>query len=177
MLERIADVIEAGKPAEIPPTNATAVDTLKADTKPSTKKKFNIKNVKNAGPIRLVKGFRATTWRPKISLDSQKELADNIRNRIFERRNKYEKFVDKVLGKPTPGGAKQPAPGQPLQSDPDGEFDSTKYHLQNIYLHVITFFIHKKRFGIYSGRYFIFHLNLHFFGTICTIYDILSLVH
>lgn len=79
---------------------------------------------KKVGPIRLVKGFRASTWRPKISLDSQKDVADNIRHRLFERRNKYEKFVDRVLGKATKvGPAKQPAPGQPAQ-DPVGKFDN-----------------------------------------------------
>lgn len=77
--------------------------------------------MKKVGPIRLVNGFRAAIWRPKISLESQKDIADGLRQRIFERRNKYEKFVDNVLGKASPVSEKQQAPGQGVAHDSVGE--------------------------------------------------------
>lgn len=86
-----------------PVMNATVADKLKLEeAKPSKKKKFSLKGLKKVGPIRLVKGFRASKLRPKIALDSQKDVADNIRQKLFQRRNKYEKFVDVVLGKASP---------------------------------------------------------------------------
>lgn len=73
-------------------TDATAVaaDEVKSDTKKS--------------PLRLVKGFRAAKWRRKISLDTEKNLADNVRKNINSRRIKYERFVKNVLGKASPVG-------------------------------------------------------------------------
>lgn len=95
---------EASAVAPVAPVmNATVADKLKLEeAKPSKKKKFSLKGLKKVGPIRLVKGFRASKLRPKIALDSQKDVADNIRQKLFQRRNKYEKFVDVVLGKASP---------------------------------------------------------------------------
>lgn len=109
-------------------SNATTTDTVKADqAKPPAKKKFSWKGLKKVGPIRLVKGFRAATLHPKISLDSQKDVADNVRQKLFERRNKYEKFVDKVLGKASPVKAeKQPVPGVPSGVVHDGKLNQKK---------------------------------------------------
>lgn len=58
--------------------------------------------MKKVGPIRLVNGFRSSTLRPKIALDEQKDVADDVRQWLYERRNKYEKFVDRVLGRASP---------------------------------------------------------------------------
>lgn len=77
-----------------------AVDAVKTDVKSKTKK---------AGPLRLVKGFRAAKWRPKISLDTEKSVADKIRRSLNSRRIKYERFVQNVLGKASPLG-KDPVP-------------------------------------------------------------------
>lgn len=89
--------------------NLNVSDSTKAEQ--NENKKFSISPLKKVGPIRLVKGFRSSQLRPRISLDSQKEVADSVRQWMYERRNKYEKFVDNVLGKASPIGAKQPAPG------------------------------------------------------------------
>lgn len=66
------------------------------------KKKFSFKGLKKVGPIRLVNGFRSSKLRPKIALDEQKDVADDVRQWLYERRNKYEKFVDRVLGRASP---------------------------------------------------------------------------
>lgn len=116
-------------------SNTTIADTAKAEKtkskkekqKPKQKTSFK-KGLKKVGPIRLVKGYRAPKLRPKIALDSQKDVADNVRKWLYERRNKYEKFVDNVLGKATPiattpakgTGSKQPVPG-PTSQDPIGK--------------------------------------------------------
>lgn len=119
-LERMASAeVSTPAPAAVPAVvpapvaNATAAtDMVKTEQAKPAKKKFSWKGLKKVGPIRLVKGFRAATLRPKIALDSQKDVADNVRQKLFERRNKYEKFVDKVLGKASPvKSEKQPAPG------------------------------------------------------------------
>lgn len=111
----------APAPAAVPApvANATAsADMVKTEQAKPAKKKFSWKGLKKVGPIRLVKGFRAATLRPKIALDSQKDVADNVRQKLFERRNKYEKFVDKVLGKASPvKSEKQPAPGGGVAHD------------------------------------------------------------
>lgn len=121
LIEHPAEATKSAEPAAAPANASAPVDMLKTEDTAS-KKKFSFKGLKKVGPMRLVKGFRASTWRPKISLDSQKDVADSLRKRIYERRNKYEKFVDVVLGKATPvqSSAKQPAPGQPA-ADPVGE--------------------------------------------------------
>lgn len=98
--------------ANVPAQNSSVTDTTKAEPpKQSPKKKFSFSPLKKVGPIRLVDGFRSSQLRPRISLDSQKDVADNVREWLYERRNKYEKFVDNVLGKASPISAKQPAPG------------------------------------------------------------------
>lgn len=117
-----AAVVPAPAPAQPEASNATAVDTVKSGvTKSQKKKPFNLKNVKKIGQIRLVKGFRPANLRPKISLDTQKDVADKLRKSLFERRTKYENFVNNVLGKASPvkqsskkPTKKQPAPGAPL---------------------------------------------------------------
>lgn len=96
--------------ANLPVPSANVSDSTKAEDV-STKKKFSIAPLKKVGPIRLVNGFRSSQLRPRISLETQKDVADNVRQWMYERRNKYEKFVDNVLGKASPLGAKQPAPG------------------------------------------------------------------
>lgn len=97
-------------PAEdLPAQNLNVSDSTKAEH--IEKKKFSVAPLKKVGPIRLVKGFRTPQLRPRISLESQKEAADTVRQWMYERRNKYEKFVDNVLGKASPVNAKQPAPG------------------------------------------------------------------
>lgn len=108
MAEKPAPAAHAEKPA--PAANASVADSTKAEQKPEpSKKKFNFRaGLKKVGPIRLVNGFRSKL-RPKIALDSQKDVADNVREWLYERRNKYEKFVDNVLGKATPVGVKKPA--------------------------------------------------------------------
>lgn len=104
-------------PSASPEVNAPSqnsselADTTKAEPPKTSKKKFSFSPLKKVGPIRLVKGFRASHLRPRIQLDTQKEVADNVREWLYERRNKYEKFVDNVLGKANPLSAKQPAPG------------------------------------------------------------------
>lgn len=99
-------------------SNATAVDAAKSEpSNKSSKKRFSFAPLKKVGTIRLVNGFRSSKLRPKIALDTQKDVADNVREWLYERRNKYEKFVDNVLGKANPLGAKQPAPGAPQSDD------------------------------------------------------------
>lgn len=113
--EVVVSSTEAAAVAVVAPVQVNEVqpvDTVKADVSKNDKKKSNKKRF---GPLRLVNGFRAASWRPKISLESQKDVADGLRKRLFERRNKYEKFVDAVLGKANP--VKQPAPGHPLNDD------------------------------------------------------------
>lgn len=97
--------------SELSQNSSELADTTKAEPPKSSKKKFSFGPLKKVGPIRLVNGFRSSTLRPRIQLDSQKEVADNVREWLYERRNKYEKFVDNVLGKASPVSAKQPAPG------------------------------------------------------------------
>lgn len=50
-------------------------------------------------PIRLIKGNRASNWRPKLSLqtDKQKQNAAEFRNRLIKRRQEQEIFIDSVL--------------------------------------------------------------------------------
>lgn len=99
-------------------TEPPAVDSAKsAVTAPAKKRK-----IAKFSPKRLIKGFRAASWRPRVSLESQKDVVDSLRKRIFERRNKYESFVNTVLGKATPvkqsvAPVKQPAPGAPFNDD------------------------------------------------------------
>jgi len=119
--EKPADV-PAPAPAPAAASNATAVDALKAEQEKPAKKKFSWKGLKKVGPIRLVKGFRPEKLRPKIALDTEKEIADNVRQKLFERRNKYEKFVDHVLGKASPV-KKEPVPG--AVREPGCEDDNT----------------------------------------------------
>lgn len=100
-------------------TDAPVVDAAKAEPV----KKFSFKALKKVGPIRLVKGFRASALRPKLALDTDKEAADSLRKHLFERRNRYEKFVETVLGKASPvSAAKQPAPGAPVEHDQISKF-------------------------------------------------------
>lgn len=97
--------------ANVPSQNSSDLaDTTKAEPSKPSKKKF-FSPLKKVGPIRLVNGFRSSHLRPRISLDSQKDVADNVREWLYDRRNKYEKFVDNVLGKANPISAKAPAPG------------------------------------------------------------------
>lgn len=103
--------IKAAEPAA---ANATMADSTKAEKskeKPSKeKKKSGIKNpLKKVGQIRLVHGFRSSKLRPKIALDEQKDVADNVRHWLYERRNRYERFVDRVLGRASPISVKKPA--------------------------------------------------------------------
>lgn len=108
--------VEQSQPASVAENvqiqNSSVADATKAETsKQPPKKKFSFRPLKKVGPIRLVNGFRSSKLRPRIALDSQKDVADNVREWLYERRNKYEKFVDNVLGKASPISAKQPAPG------------------------------------------------------------------
>lgn len=96
------------------PANDSAKSTVIVPAKKRKIAKFS--------PKRLIKGFRAAAWRPRVSLESQKDVVDSLRKRIFERRNKYESFVNTVLGKATPikqstTPVKQPAPGAPLNDE------------------------------------------------------------
>lgn len=88
---------------------ATKIPTDKDDQTKAVAGPVNyLKAQKPFKPIRLVNGFRAATWRPKISLDQQKDVADTLRQKSFERRNKYETFVNAVLGKASPVPIKKP---------------------------------------------------------------------
>lgn len=51
--------------------------------------------------IRLIKGNRASNWRPRLSLqtDQQKEYAAKLRERLIKQRRKQEIFIDSVLAK------------------------------------------------------------------------------
>lgn len=51
--------------------------------------------------IRLIKGNRASNWRPRLSLqtDKQKEYAAKLRERLIKQRRKQEIFIDSVLSK------------------------------------------------------------------------------
>lgn len=51
--------------------------------------------------IRLIKGNRASNWRPRLSLqtDKQKEYAAKLRERLIKQRRKQEIFIDSVLAK------------------------------------------------------------------------------
>lgn len=91
-----------------PAANASAADSTKAEQSKPSKKKFSFKGLKKVGPIRLVNGFRSSKLRPKIQLDNEKDVADHVREWLYERRNKYEKFVDNVLGRATPVETKKP---------------------------------------------------------------------
>lgn len=104
-------VVEQKVESQLSQNSSELADATKAEPSTSSKKKFSFGPLKKVGPIRLVNGFRSPHLRPRIQLDSQKEVADNVREWLYERRNKYEKFVDNVLGKANPIGAKQPAPG------------------------------------------------------------------
>lgn len=101
--EKSLEPMKAETPAALTGNATAAVDATKADTK---------KTKKNT-PLRLINGFRATNWRPKISLETQKDVAEKLVKKLHDRRIKYEKFVDSVLGpadplKPSvPGAEKQ----------------------------------------------------------------------
>lgn len=104
--------------AVVASSEAPTVDSAKSGAVVPAKKR----KIAKFSPKRLIKGFRAASWRPRVSLESQKDVVDRLRKRIFERRNKYESFVNIVLGKATPvkqsvAPAKQPAPGAPLHDD------------------------------------------------------------
>lgn len=51
--------------------------------------------------IRLIKGKRASNWRPRLSLetDKEKEYAKKLRERLIRQRRKQEIFIDSVLAK------------------------------------------------------------------------------
>lgn len=51
--------------------------------------------------IRLIKGNRASNWRPRLSLktDKDREYAAKLRERLIKKRRKQEIFIDNVLAK------------------------------------------------------------------------------
>lgn len=50
--------------------------------------------------IRLIKGNRASDWRPKFSMQTEKQRKHvaEFRNRLMKRRQEQELFIDTVLG-------------------------------------------------------------------------------
>lgn len=96
----VKDIKETPAPAA---GNATAVAEPKPEeSTPEEAAPLNyLKSQKPRKSIRLVKGFRAKQWRPRLKLDEQKDVANKLRKKLFTRHNKYVKFVDIVLGKPS----------------------------------------------------------------------------
>lgn len=51
--------------------------------------------------IRLIKGKRASNWRPRLNAnsDEQKKAVENYRDRLIKQRRKSEEFYDSVVAK------------------------------------------------------------------------------
>lgn len=77
--------------------------------------------------IRLIKGNRASNWRPRLSLqtEKQREYAAKLRDRLIKKRRKQEIFVDTVLSKqnldPKPSPDKKDKKKQPQRDPPDSD--------------------------------------------------------
>lgn len=51
--------------------------------------------------IRLIKGKRASNWRPRLTgnSDEQKKAVENYRDRLIKQRRKQEEFLDSIVAK------------------------------------------------------------------------------
>lgn len=103
-LVTLSEQVEAcleGRACDEKGLESCAAQLLQADANSTATKSTATEVKKTRKRIRLIKGKKASNWRPRFNLNSeaQRKAAETLRDRLIKQRRKQEQFLDSFVAK------------------------------------------------------------------------------